>query len=144
MLRINASKGASAALNYFKDDLAQQDYYTGQAKCMGTWQGQLVERLGLSLEVTEENFKHLIHNRHPITGEKLTVRNVKNRRCGYDFTFNAPKSVSVLHAITKDEDILIAHRKAVQSAMRAIKSSIMSRCQEVWSDVSFIRMTKKP
>ncbi|MEL7121664.1 MAG: MobF family relaxase [Bacteroidota bacterium] len=127
MLRINVSKGASATLNYFKDDLAQQDYYTGQAKCIGTWHGKLKERLGLSNEVNEENFKSLIHNRHPTTGEKLTVRDAKNRRCGVDFTFNAPKSVSVLHAITKDKDILLAHRKAVQLAMQEVENNMQTQ-----------------
>ncbi|MEM8526405.1 MAG: MobF family relaxase [Bacteroidota bacterium] len=127
MLRINSSKGASAALNYFKDDLAQQDYYTGQAKYIGTWHGKLVERFGLTSEVTEENFKQLVHNRHPKTSEKITVRDVKNRRCGYDFTFNAPKSVSVVHAITKDEDILLAHRKAVKTAMLEVEQNMQTQ-----------------
>ncbi|MEN0050950.1 MAG: MobF family relaxase, partial [Bacteroidota bacterium] len=127
MLRINSSKGASAALSYFKDDLAQQDYYTGQAKYIGTWHGKLVKRFGLSEEVTEETFKQLVQNRHPKTGKKITVRDAANRRCGYDFTFNAPKSVSIIHAITKDKDVLLAHRKAVKMAMEEVEKNMQTQ-----------------
>ena len=129
MLRITVSKGSRAALNYFKEDLAQQNYYSGEAKTVGRWHGKTTKRLGLTDEVSEDQFKKLVLNRHPVTGDKITVRDMANRRVGYDFTFSVPKSVSVLFALTKDEAIAKAHRNAVEQAMFEVENNMQTQAR---------------
>jgi len=124
MLRITVSKGGKAAANYFKDSLSKQDYYSENAKVMGRWHGKTAARIGLPSEVTEKDFELMVKNRNPLTGEKITVRDAANRRAGYDFTFNAPKSVSIVEAITKDEAIRVAHRTAIEKAMQEVEANI--------------------
>ena len=127
MLRITVSKGAKSAVNYFKDSLSKQDYYSEHSKVMGRWHGKTAERMGLSPQVSEQDFNQMVHNRNPVTGEKLTVRDAANRRAGYDFTFNAPKSVSVVEAITKDEAIREAHRAAIEQAMQEVEANMQTQ-----------------
>lgn len=124
MLRITVSRGAKSAVNYFKDSLSKQDYYSEHSKVMGLWHGKTAKQIGLSTQVSEQDFDRMVHNRHPITGEKITVRDALNRRAGYDFTFNAPKSVSVVEAITKDEAIREAHRIAVERSMQEVEANM--------------------
>ncbi len=52
----------------------------------------------------------LCDNLDPHTGEQLTVRTRAERTVGYDFTFSVPKSVSLLYALSGDQDILGAFR----------------------------------
>jgi conjugative relaxase-like TrwC/TraI family protein len=42
------------------------------------------------------------------------VRTRADRTVGYDFTFSVPKSVSLLYALSGDQDILDAFRDAVR------------------------------
>ena len=124
MLRITVSKGGKSAVKYFDEALSQGDYYAEQNRVMGTWHGKTAERLGLSNQVQKEEFEQLVHNRNPQTGDKITVRDSAKRRAGYDFTFNAPKSVSVVEAITKDEAIREAHKTAIQQAMKEVEANM--------------------
>ena len=104
MLRITASKSASGAANYFDDALTKGDYYSAGQHNIGQWHGKAAERLGLNGEVKKKDFAALCHNRKP-DGEKLNPRDSQTRKAGYDFTFSAPKSVSVAHALNRDERI---------------------------------------
>ncbi|MFM9949443.1 MAG: MobF family relaxase [Saprospiraceae bacterium] len=124
MLRITVSKGAKSAVNYFRDALSKQDYYSEHSKVMGQWHGKTAQHIGLSTQVSEQDFDRMVHNRHPVSGEKITIRDAANRRAGYDFTFNAPKSVSVVEAITKDEAIREAHRTAIERAMQEVEANM--------------------
>ena len=45
----------------------------------------------------------------------------------YDFTYNAPKSVSLIYGITKDKDILTAHQDAVAMAMAEVQNNIQTQ-----------------
>ena len=127
MLRITVSKGGKAAVNYFRDALAQQDYFSEKGQVMGQWQGKLASKMGLGKEVTAQAFEMMVSNRNPITGEKITPRDSAKRRAGYDFTFNAAKSISLVYAITKDEEILEAHREAIKKAMLAVEKDMQTQ-----------------
>ena len=124
MLRITVSKGGPSAINYFRDALSKQDYYSERAKVLGQWHGKTAARIGLSNDVSEKDFSLMIKNRNPVTGEKLTPRDAAGRRAGYDFTFNAPKSVSIVEAITGDESIREAHRTAIEKAMQEVEANM--------------------
>ena len=132
MLRINVLSSAEAASSYYQDGLSRDDYYAQKEnhqkdKTFARWHGKAAEMLGLGSEVQQEDFLSLCHNLHPQTGERITARNSSKRRPGYDFTFNAPKSLSILFAFTEDTRLLKAHQEAVLRAMKAVEANVQSR-----------------
>lgn len=127
MLRITVSKSAEGAVKYFDEGLSKSDYYAEKGEITGKWQGKFAERLGLSGEVTRDEFEALAYNKNPVTGEQLTARNSENRRVGYDFTFDVPKSVSLVYSQTKDRDILTAFNSAIQETMVEIEEHSATR-----------------
>jgi conjugative relaxase-like TrwC/TraI family protein len=126
MLRINQQRSAHGAKNYFNEGLAREDYYT-KDEIIGRWGGKGADRLGLQGEVTKDAFHALCDNRNPISGDKLTCRNRENRSVAYDFTFNAPKSLSVLHALTGDQKLLDAFRNSVRDTMQEMEAEAKTR-----------------
>ncbi len=127
MLRVVAHKSAAAAHHYYTEGLRREDYYTEGQEVAGKWYGRAAERLGLSGDVTPEAFAALVENRRPQTGERLTPRNKADRCVGYDLNFHAPKSLSVLYALTGDSEILQAFRSAVAETMRGIETGVRTR-----------------
>src|ERR1017187_3737951 len=107
MIFINHLKGATAAKEYYSQHIAPGDYYGKDAAEMkGIWHGRGAEMLGLSGEVAQEDFFSLCDNKDPRTGKKLAVRNKDDRRVLTDFTFDAPKSVTLALELGGNEDIL--------------------------------------
>lgn len=127
MLRITVSKSAKAAIKYFNESLSKADYYTEQENTIGRWGGKAAEMLNLSGEVTKDHFEKLANNINPNNNEKLNVRDSENRRVGYDFTFSIPKSVSIAHYFTNDDDILKAHQAAKDSALAEIEKNMQTQ-----------------
>ncbi len=127
MLRVVAHKSAAAAQQYYAEGLRREDYYSEGQEVAGKWYGKAAERLGLAGSVTPEAFAALVENRHPGTGERLTLRTKADRRVGYDLNFHAPKSLSVLYALTGDDDILKAFRSAVAETMGQIERQAATR-----------------
>lgn len=154
MLVILKSRTAEAARNYFDTSLRVGDYYREGEQVVGRWHGLAATRLGLSGDVTRKSFCELIDNRHPVKGEQLTPRNKADRVPGFDFTFTAPKSVSVLYAMTGDARITDALRASVADAMteveREMKTRVRSRGKDedritgnmVWAE--FLHHTARP
>lgn len=134
MLRVNESKSAAGAVRYFQEELSRGDYYTEKGNLAGVWHGKAAEYLGLSGGVTPEQFTSLANNLHQETGEQITARMKANRRAGYDFTFSAPKSVSVLYeylaASGKTAEagkLLDVFRDAVREAMGEVEENMQAR-----------------
>src|ERR1700688_1362638 len=123
MIRITKQENAGAAKKYY----ATADYYSEGQEIVGAWGGKGAARLGLEGTVDKDSFERLCDNLHPITGEQLTVRTRSERRVGYDFTFSVPKSVSLLYALSGDQDILGAFRAAVDETMRDIEAEMKTR-----------------
>lgn len=152
MLRIHAQTSVEGAKSYYTEALAREDYYTQEQEIIGSWNGRGAELLGLSGEVTRDEFVALCENTHPTTGERLTSRTKTNRRVGYDFNFHAPKSVSVVYSQTKDERILSAFRSAVNDTMGELEGDAKTRARAsnqrvttgnlVWGE--FIHTTARP
>ncbi|TSE04356.1 MobF family relaxase [Aquimarina algiphila] len=130
MLRITPSKNAGAAIKYFRESLTKGDYFFGDNP-PGLWGGKAAERIGLSGEVTFDQFKALAYNQNPVTGEKLNPRFSERRRVGYDFTFNATKSVSLAMEFSKDAsvkaDIKDVWLTAVNDTMKEIERDMQTR-----------------
>src|SRR5688572_26724209 len=122
MLRITMNKSASGAKKYFSEEYyyegvnTQLDYYSEKNQLIGKWGGKATEKLGLQGDIRKDDFANLCDNINPETGKTLTGRNDTDRTVGYDFTFNASKSVSLAYSFGSDADkkeILNAFRESV-------------------------------
>src|ERR1700688_1481382 len=109
MIRVTQQNSGAAAKKYY----ATANYYSEGQEIVGSWGGIGASRLGLSGTVDKDSFERLCDNLDPRTGEQLTVRTRAERRVGYDLTFSVPKSVSLLCAMSGDQDILGAFRTSV-------------------------------
>ena len=126
MHSIASVKSASGAAKYFtKDDYVTGEYYTDEkAGDVSLWGGEGAAAAGLTGTVTQEAFAKALHGELP-SGEKVDQRD--GRRPGYDLTFSAPKSVSVMAYVAGDKRILGpdgAHTKAVQQTMAWIEKNL--------------------
>jgi conjugative relaxase-like TrwC/TraI family protein len=117
---ISARGAAAAALRYY-DHLQRDDYYSRDGEPPGRWAARGAERLSLAGPVTHAEFDAALQGFDPKTGERLVQSGGHGRAhsAGWDMTFSAPKSVSVLWALSQEKDrqmIEQAHRSAVLTA----------------------------
>ena len=77
-----------------------EDYYVGRAEAAGRWCGRSAARLGLTGEVDGDDLHRILAGEDPGTGELLRRR---GRVPGFDVTFSAPKSVSVVFGVGQPE-----------------------------------------
>ncbi|QYC12407.1 MobF family relaxase [Brevundimonas nasdae] len=115
MLSISSIKSAGGAANYYGKD----DYYvTGEADSPGlTWGGKGSETAGLSGLSSPEQFRSVLNGSHPAFNDGEVGKVNDRHRPGWDLTFSAPKTVSVMALVGGDRRLLEAHREAVKDAM---------------------------
>lgn len=154
MLRVVAHTSAAAAHQYYAEGLKREDYYSEGQEVAGKWYGKAAKMLGLSGAVQPDQFASLVENKNPLTGEKLTPRTKAGRRVGYDLNFHAPKSLSVLYALTQDKMVLAAFRQAVADTMSELESLAETRVRKkgaqenritgnlAWAE--FVHFTSRP
>src|ERR1044071_4612014 len=97
--------------------LGAEEYYLGRGAVPGRWLGRCCEALGLSGTVDAVDLRSLLAGRRPDGGD---LRDGWVLRPGYDATFSAPKSVSVLFALGDRDDVravVAAHDEAVAGAL---------------------------
>ena len=97
-----------------------EDYYTESGRTAGHWIGSGASELGLAGEVNEQAFDRLAAGFHPETGDALVQRAGDSHRPGWDLTFSAPKSVSIVWGIAEREQreaIEHAHTQAVERTL---------------------------
>src|SRR5580704_15321741 len=123
MLRITQQDSAKDAKRYY----ASADYYSEGQEIVGSWGGEAARLLGLQGVVDKDSFERLCDNLDPKTGRQLTARTRTERTVGYDFTFSVSKSVSLLYAMSGDQDIMAAFRGAVDETMREIEAEMKTR-----------------
>lgn len=121
MLTIKAQTSPRNAARYFNEHLSRDDYYSDQQRTLGHWFGEGCQKFGLEVgsTVEQQDFVALCKGLRPDTQAKLTQRMKANRRCLYDLTFSAPKSVSIMALVARDERIIAAHEKAVAATLKA-------------------------
>lgn len=93
----------------------------------GTWRGAVASGLGLRGAVGAAELAAVLSGAHPDTGRALTRRPTAVH--GFDLTFSAPKSVSVLFGLSDAQraaEILAAHRSAVDSALAYVEARAAS------------------
>jgi conjugative relaxase-like TrwC/TraI family protein len=124
MLSIGKLAAGPMAGRYYVEQVAagREDYYSGESdgEAPGAWTGSGAKRLGLSDTVTGGGITSLLAARHPGTDELLGQPLTDGSVAGFDLTFKAPKSVSVLFGIGDRElvDQLVAgHEQALQEAI---------------------------
>lgn len=130
MLTIHINKNATGLVRYFSESLSKDDYFFSGQSIPGRYGGKLKHELELPDKVSQKTFSALAHNKHPKTGEKLTARNAAERRTSIEYTFSAPKSVSIMMALSdkeKGKEILNAHRFSVKKAMQEIEKSMKTQ-----------------
>jgi conjugative relaxase-like TrwC/TraI family protein len=110
---------------YYLDKVAEgaEDYYSGEGEVAGEWLGDAAEDLGLSGEVDAAQLEAMLTGRNPVDGEPLVgMRGVPSNGSvpGFDLTFSAPKSVSLLWGLggpVAAVEVRAAHREAVAAAL---------------------------
>ena len=103
-----------------------EEYYTGPGEARGMWLGRGADELGLLGKVNESELRPLLEGLHPRTGEPLRTSNSPVRVAGFDLTFSAPKSVSILFALGDTEAVRGAHDRAVREAFGYLERSAAS------------------
>ena len=117
-----ANVSAAQAENYYEKD----DYYTQGDPDLESdtkWHGQGAQTLHLEGPVDKQQFQQLLHGQTP-DGKSLHSRQIDptNHRAATDYTFSAPKSVSIAALIQKDKRVIQAHDQAVTTALSVLES----------------------
>jgi conjugative relaxase-like TrwC/TraI family protein len=123
--RSSDSKGRSTALT---GDLGQQSVKVDQSSpkidlnLPAQWQGKGAIALGLSGSVEPAHFRTLLHGQD-LQGHNLHAKaiNLDTHRAATDYTFSAPKSVSIAALIQRDDRVLMAHDRAVAVALAVLE-----------------------
>lgn len=110
---VSALTSAGQAASYYEAD----DYYAEGGFAPSEWFGEAAASLGLSGEVDRGQFAELLEGR--VAGQQLgTTRDGKvEHRPGWDITFSAPKSVSIMAEVAGDKRLIAAHAAAVKAAL---------------------------
>lgn len=111
---------------YYLDTVASgvEDYYTGAGEAPGRWIGRSSERLGLTGEVDGDDLHAVLASLDPTAGERLTRAQSAPKVPGFDATFSAPKTVSLLFALGSPEvadEVRAAHDFAVERTVRVLE-----------------------
>ncbi|HVV69619.1 MAG TPA: conjugative transfer relaxase/helicase TraI [Gammaproteobacteria bacterium] len=125
MLSTEPVKDAAGASHYF---LGHDNYYSeGEtlAKDRSQWWGKGSQVLGLSGTVDSELFTQLLKGKLTSGQQlgKVEDETVKHRP-GFDLTFSAPKSVSLLALLGGDERIFAAVTRATDKALALIERDL--------------------
>jgi conjugative relaxase-like TrwC/TraI family protein len=124
MLTIGKLGTTRGRLEYYDAKVAAgaEDYYAGRGESPGRWRGAGLRALSLAAggRVERSAFMALMRGRDPVDGTVLRPMGARSTVAGFDLTFSAPKSVSVLFAIedeTVSAELLAAHERAVDAAL---------------------------
>src|SRR4051794_21534856 len=96
-----------------------EDYYLSGPEAPGAWIGSGTRPLALHGKIDADRLDRVLAGENPVSGEPLG-RVMRQRVPGFDLTFSAPKSVSVLFGVGDDDlrgVIRDAHDEAVAEAL---------------------------
>lgn len=139
MLSIHTISSASQAAQYYESG----DYYVkGEEVKNNVWHGKGAKILGLSSDVDAKQFKQLLQGILP-DGTQLRKGFDKHgneiHRPGYDLTFSACKSASILAIVGGDERIFKAHTAAVHDVLNKIENELAATRVRVNGEVAPVK-----
>ncbi len=111
---------------YYLDKVAQgaEDYYAGEGEAEGRWTGDAAAELGLEGNVGADQLTAMLTGRNPADDTSLVgmagVPSSRGAVPGFDLTFSAPKSVSLLWALgdgPTQAEVREAHKRSVDAAL---------------------------
>jgi conjugative relaxase-like TrwC/TraI family protein len=121
VLTIAKLRSGPGSVDYYVRSVAHgiEDYYAGKGEAPGEWMGSAAGRLGLDGQIDSAVLANLMEGKLPGAASKLGgVRG--NRTPGWDLTWSAPKSVSVLYGLTDTDtarQVVAAHDAAVAEGL---------------------------
>ena len=123
MMSISQVTSAGAATAYYQAD----NYYAKDgSEGQGIWYGQAAKDLELSGKaVSPDEFVKILSGELP-NGQNLyrVVDDKKKHLPGYDITFSAPKSVSIMSEVVGDKDFSDAHDRAVTATLDWVEANV--------------------
>ncbi|ENA9845683.1 conjugative transfer relaxase/helicase TraI [Escherichia coli] len=124
MLSISSIKGDAGYYSH-------EDNYYASGSLDSRWMGEGAEKLGLKGEVASADMDAVRQGKLP-DGSELSrmVNGVNKHRSGYDLTFSAPKSVSVMALVGEDRRFIEAHNRAVAVVMQEVEKLVSARITE--------------
>ncbi len=118
----------SARADYYLADLAQELPLPGRLDDgPAHWIGRAAAGLGLRGAPDPTSLRAVLDGRHPASGHQL--RSARATVGGFDLTFSAPKSVSVVFALGGEEvarHVVAAHRAGVHGALAYVEAHGLS------------------
>lgn len=108
----------------YYDNLQSEDYYLDGGEPPGKWFGRGAEDLGLTGQVESHDFGDVFKGR--LRGKKLVQDSAIPRSPGWDLTFSAPKSVSVIFSQADYEEskgVREAQQAAVEKALAYVEEN---------------------
>ncbi|EKS0983895.1 conjugative transfer relaxase/helicase TraI [Escherichia coli] len=124
MLSISSIKGDAGYYSH-------EDNYYASGSLDSRWMGEGAEKLGLKGEVASADMDAVRQGKLP-DGSDLSrmINGVNKHRSGYDLTFSAPKSVSVMALVGEDRRFIEAHNRAVAVVMQEVEKLVSARITE--------------
>ncbi|MEV4420170.1 MobF family relaxase [Patulibacter sp. NPDC049589] len=128
---LSVGKLAQGQERYYERQVAhgRDDYYSGKGEAPGEWIGRGAERLGLEGRVSADQLGALAAGIDPSDVDlqrPLRASRSEIKVAGYDLTFSAPKSVSVLYAVADEgtsAELVKAHDAAVRAALTYVEDA---------------------
>ena len=120
------SGAAKLAATYYQEHSA--DYYVEDLDHQGQWMGQGAEALGLEGAIDRDEFQLSLAGY--VAGHEVKNAGKENRQMGWDLTFSAPKSVSIVWAGAEPshkQEIELAHQRAVECAFEYLEANAFTR-----------------
>jgi len=128
--------------DYYLADLAHElPLPLGTREGRADWCGRAADGLGLSGALDPEQFRAVLDGRHPATAHRLG--SCRTTVAGYDLTFSAPKSASVLFALGGRDvahQVLAVHHEAVAGAVTYVERHGLS-ARRGWGEARAIVRT---
>ena len=126
---LSIGKMGAGQEGYYLGKVAEgaEDYYSGEGEAEGYWLGGAADDLGLQGKVDPDQLTAMLTGLDPASGETFGLRHVEGGAVpGFDLTFSAPKSVSLVWALGGHPvaaEVKAAHAEAVQAGLAYLQGA---------------------
>lgn len=124
MMSFSQVKSTGGAAGYYTD----KDNYYVLGSMDDRWHGEGAKLLGLAGSIDKDTFTRALKGLLPDGSDLSRLQDGSNKhRPGYDLTFSAPKSVSVMAMLGGDKRLIEAHNRAVDVALKQVEALASTR-----------------